>query len=372
MSTWITRIDAGSGDGLRLGVKDAIDVAGVPTVVGCAALADAPPAERDAPVVASARAAGARIVGKTNLHELCFGGTGINPWTGTPVNPLDPARIPGGSSSGSAVAVATGEADLALGSDTAGSIRTPSACCGTVGLKTTWGRLRVDGVWPLAPSLDTVGPMARDVAGVVTGMALLEPGFAAAASAAPVVGRLRIAGAEPEIDAAIDALLATSELDVVDLTIDGWDEAVDAAITVLFGEAWRSNRELYGRAADLIGESVRTRLEQGREVTDQQLETALAHRGPFRDALAALFARVPVLVLPTLGTVAPRLDDPNPDTRTFNAPINLSGHPALALPVPMLGGGLPASLQLVGPDGTEDVLCATGLALEAAAYSQRP
>src|SRR5438034_49487 len=124
-----------------------------------------------------ARAAGVRIVGKTNLHELAFGTSGINPWFGTPTNPLDPGLVPGGSSSGSAVAVATDEADVALGSDTGGSVRIPSACCGTAGLKTTWGRVSLEGVWPLSLSLDTIGPMARDVRGVITGMTLLEPGF---------------------------------------------------------------------------------------------------------------------------------------------------------------------------------------------------
>src|SRR5258707_8697714 len=104
---------------------------------------------------------------------------GTNPWFGNPVNPLDPALIPGGSSSGSAVAVANDDADVAYGSDTGGSVRIPSACCGTAGLKTTWGRIPLEGVWPLSPSFDTLGPMARDVAGLVTGMQLLEPGFAA-------------------------------------------------------------------------------------------------------------------------------------------------------------------------------------------------
>src|SRR5207237_4097765 len=133
----------------------------------------------------------ARVVGKVNLHELAYGTTGINPWFGTATNPLDPARVPGGSSSGSAVAVATGEADAAYGSDTGGSVRIPSACCGTAGLKTTHGRIPLDGVWPLAPSFDTIGPMARDVAGLILGMQLLEPGFAPATEAPTHVGRVR-------------------------------------------------------------------------------------------------------------------------------------------------------------------------------------
>ena len=131
----------------------------------------------DAAVVASAREGGARIVGKTGLTELCWSASGINHWAGTPVNPRDPRRLPGGSSTGSAVAVATGEADVAFGTDTGGSVRVPAACCGVAGLKTTYGRVPVKGVYPLAPSLDTVGPLGADVAAVELGMRLLEPAF---------------------------------------------------------------------------------------------------------------------------------------------------------------------------------------------------
>src|SRR5262249_52900948 len=140
MSTFITRLDT-SGTGTRLAVKDLIDVHGTPTTAGSRAVeqtADA--ARRDAACLAGARAAGARIVGKTNLHELAMLPIGTNPWFGTPVNPLDADLIPGGSSSGSAVAVATGDADVAFGTDTGGSVRVPSACCGTAGLETTPGR----------------------------------------------------------------------------------------------------------------------------------------------------------------------------------------------------------------------------------------
>src|SRR5271170_5266731 len=166
---------------------------GYPTTAGCRAVADeAVPATADALCLAGARAAGARIVGRANLHELALGVTGVNPWFGTPVNPLDPRRVPGGSSSGSAVAVASGEADVAYGSDTGGSVRIPSACCGTAGLKTTWGRIPLDGVWPLSPNFDTIGPMARDVTGLEIGMALLEPGFTAASPASWRVGRVRM------------------------------------------------------------------------------------------------------------------------------------------------------------------------------------
>src|SRR5205823_14673295 len=146
MTTFITTLDS-FGDGPRLAVKDIVDVEGVPTTAGCRAVERAAkPAAADAACLAGARAAGARIVGKTNLHELAMLPIGTNPWFGTPVNPLDPDRIPGGSSSGSAVAVATDEADAAIGTDTGGSIRVPSACCGTTGLKTTHGRVPLGGV----------------------------------------------------------------------------------------------------------------------------------------------------------------------------------------------------------------------------------
>src|ERR1700722_10842011 len=208
MTTFITRYDT-TGSGIRLAVKDLIDMAGEPTTAGCRAVAEkAAPAAADAACLAGAREAGARIVGKTNLHELALGVTGVNEWYGTPVNPLDPGLVPGGSSSGSAVAVATGEADVAYGSDTGGSVRIPAAWCGTTGLKTTWGRIPLEGVWPLAPSFDTVGPMARSVGGLVTGMQLLEPGFtvAEARSADLSVGRLAIE-ADPLITSALDRAL---------------------------------------------------------------------------------------------------------------------------------------------------------------------
>src|SRR3954470_10169942 len=200
MSTFITKLET-TGDGPRLAVKDIIDVEGVPTTAGSRALErKAKPASADAPCLAGARAAAARIVGKANLHELATMPIGTNPWFGNPINPLDAALIPGGSSSGSAVAVANDDADVALGSDTGGSVRVPSACCGTTGLKTTFGRIPLDGVIPLASSLDTVGPMARDIAGLVLGMQLLEPGFTVAAAAATTVGRVRT-DSDPRIEA---------------------------------------------------------------------------------------------------------------------------------------------------------------------------
>jgi amidase len=164
--------------------------------------------------VAAVRRAGGRIVGTTALTELCWDESGINEALGTPVNPLDAALVPGGSSSGSAVVVARGEADVALGTDTGGSVRIPAACCGVAGLKTTWGRIPLAGVHPLSPSYDTVGPIARDVAGLVLGMQLLEPGFAPRPVDRPVVARIR-PPASPVADAAVDRALAATGWEIV-------------------------------------------------------------------------------------------------------------------------------------------------------------
>ena len=355
------------GTGPRVAVKDVIDVAGTPTTAACRALARrATPAPRDAACLAGLRAADAAIVGKANLHELACGGTGVNRSFGTPRNPFDPDCIPGGSSSGSAVALADGEADLALGSDTAGSIRNPSACCGTAGLKTTWGRIPLDGVWPLAPSLDTVGPMARDVRGVVEGMALLEPGFAVAGSASPAIGRVRLPDVDPVIDAAVDAALAATEIDVVEVALPGWDAANDAGWAVMFHEYWVVDHHLLEEDRDGLGDDIVERMEQGRDVSSATYQAARAHRATWRAELAAAFDRAPVLAWPTIAMFPTRIDGDVPNTRRTNLPVNHAGHPSLALPVPT-GGRFPASVQLVGPDLSEDLLCATGLVVEAAA-----
>jgi len=373
MSTWILREDS-NGAGLRVGVKDLIDVAGLPTTAGSGAVADrAVPAAADAPCLAGLRAAAARgeayLAGKTNLHELAYGISGVNAAFGTPVNPLDPARVPGGSSSGSAVAVASGEADVAYGSDTGGSIRIPAACCGVAGLKTTWGRIPLTGVWPLAPSLDTVGPMARDVAGLVAGMALLEPGFTVAASPPRLVGRVDI-GADPVINTAVDAALAATGWQVVPVELDGLDTATAAAMTVLDAEAWASDGTLAQSVPEKIGRDVLARLRQASTTTPEALAAAWAQAAVWRATLTALWDQVDLLALPTLLGFPPTLDHSRDmvHIRGVTSAVNLAGVPALALPVPS-GGPLPASIQLIGPSGGEDRLLAAGAVLELAVRS---
>jgi amidase len=370
VSTFITRLD-GTGSGPRLAVKDIIDVADVPTSGGSRALERiAKPAERDAACMAGARAANARIVGKVNLHELAVLPLGINPWFGTPTNPLDPALVPGGSSSGSAVAVADDEADVAYGSDTGGSVRIPSACCGVTGLKTTHGRISLDGVWPLAPSFDTIGPLARDVAGIELGMQLLEPGFTAASAPARRIGRLRTLG-DPVIEAAVDAALAAAGLDVVPVELDlGLGTA--AFTTLYFGEFWAADHDLIERDPDGVGDDVKRMHDMAGLFLPGQ-EDGVKQREHWIAALTAAFADVELLALPTLPLFPPRIDEIPDDPTEFaialashTSPFNPAGVPATAQPIPAAGSALPASLQLVGPAAGEEVLVATARLVEAA------
>lgn len=375
VSTFIERTEEARGRP-RLAVKDLIDVAGTPTTAGSAVVARcASPAGEDAACMLGARMAGAAVVGKTNLVELAFGTSGINPWFGTPVNPLDPGLVPGGSSSGSAVAIATGEADVAYGSDTGGSIRIPSACCGTAGLKTTFGRVPLGGVRPLAASLDTVGPMAASVAGLVVGMSWLEPGFAVTAQPARQLGRIRLGrSVQPAIEEAIDSVLAVAGFAVEAVELPGWEEAWHQGTRLLEAEAAQSNRHLLG-CLDLIDPAVAVRLARGAATAPGVLAAARSSQACWRTTMAGVLARVELVVLPTLVGFPPRLEDADGFSFSFcTGPVNLAGLPALSLPIPARarGRGLPTSIQLVGPPGGEEVLLATALVVESVAAALSP
>jgi amidase len=367
VTTFIARLDQ-PGAGPRIAVKDNIDIAGVPTTAGCKALARiAEPAVADAACMAGTRAADAAIVGKANLHELAFGASGVNQWFGTPVNPLDPELLPGGSSSGSAVAVAEGSADIGFGTDTGCSVRVPAAFCGVAALKTTFGRISLDGVWPLAPSLDTVGPIAADVAGLTTGMALLEPGFTVAVGPAARVGRLRPLPdkTDPRIDAAVDAALAASGLEIVELGGVDWAEALRQAYVLTGCEAAVANAELMADQ-DGISDEVRELLELGAAITADEQDAARVYQRGWKATLAELLSHVDLIALPTAGVFPPPLAEAEQhDFPALAAPVNLAGLPALSLPVPS-EYRLPASLQLIGPANGEDLLLATGALFEAA------
>jgi len=375
MSTFIERTAIGAG-GTAVAVKDLIDLEGLPTTAGCRAIAEsAGPAESDAACLAGLRAAvdagRARIVGKTNLDELAAGASGVNVWYGTPRNPLAPDRLPGGSSSGSAVAVASGEAEVAVGTDTGGSVRIPAACCGVTGLKTTFGRIPTAGVVALSDSLDTVGPLARDVAGVELGMQLLEPGFSAAGAPATVIGRVRVPGVDPVIDAAVDRALRDADVVVVEVDLPGWTAAFEAALGILLPEAYRNHGAMIEEHPELVGEAIANQITLGRQYGAGEAEARQAQarqaQARWKAELAAAFERVELLATPTLAGYALPLAQPEAIagiTRTME--LNLAGVPALAQPV-RSDGPLPASLQTFGPEGSEELLVATGKLIEAAA-----
>src|SRR3954452_2810157 len=253
IKSWPAEAD---GKRLRLAIKDNIDMKGVVTTAGSNFFElTRKPAQSDAACLAIARGRNVQIVGKTNMTEFAVAPSGMNEYFGTPRNPLKRRLIPGGSSSGSAVAVANREADVAFGTDTAGSIRVPAACCGIVGLKTTFGLISIKGIHPVEPQhLDTVGPMGKDIDHTVEGMDLLQerfpPRYAAARAAKPSglnirIGRLKLQGTDPEIDAAIDRALAAAGFQIVQLDDQfrqKWEEAkADGNILAAAG-AWISNR----------------------------------------------------------------------------------------------------------------------------------
>ena len=372
---------------LRLAVKDNIDMKGVVTTAGSQRLAEeGVPAAEDARCLAIARARGVQFVGKTNLTEFAVAPSGVNDYFGTPRNPLNALikLIPGGSSSGSAVAVESGMVDVAFGTDTAGSIRVPAACCGIVGLKTTHGLVPLRGVFPIEPAhLDTVGPMGRSVARTVEGMALLEHGFeakyaaarAAKPSAASIrIGRLRLEGTDPAVDRAVDEALRAAGFVVIEL--DGnlreqWAQAKKDGDTVAAAGAWLSDGAFIGSR----GVATRTKsvLFAGQHAYETGYGEALARQPQWQQALRQVFRRVDFIAVPTLQTPTPA-KPPNFRIGIIEArmlrlqntvPVNFAGNPAVAVPIPLRKKKVPVtSLQLIGPRLSEAGLLNAGRLVE--------
>src|SRR6266478_9595549 len=306
---------------LRLAVKDLIDMKGVVTTAGSEYVARTSLAAlRDAECLAIARERNVEIVGKTNLSEFAVAPSGINDFFGTPKSPLSKRSklIPGGSSSGSAVAVASGLVDIAFGTDTAGSIRVPAACCGIVGLKTTFGLVSLKGVFPVEPKhLDTVGPMAKDVAHVVEGMDLLQDGFAAryraAMAAKPLaknirIGRLYLGGTDRRIDKAIDDALARAGFRVVPLDQAfkaKWDQAKKDGDTVAAAGAWINYKNYFGK----LGVSAKTEaiIALGEFEYTTNYRNALQRQAEWQSSLNQVFKKVDFIALPTLQTLPPTI-----------------------------------------------------------------
>ncbi len=379
----------GDSTRLKLAVKDNIDMKGIVTTAGSEYLAKhSPPARRDAPCLAIARQRGVDIVGKTNLSEFALSPSGLNEYFGTPRSPLSRHRqfIPGGSSCGSAVAVAVGLADVSFGTDTAGSVRVPAACCGVVGLKTTHGDISLHGIYPIeAEHLDTVGPIGKNVARTAQGMDLLENGFAARYAAASVakpdahqirIGRLRVSGTDAAIDRSVDRVLKETGFQVIPLDEafqKAWEQATEDGNMVAASGAWLSDQKY--RNMPGIALRTKTAILVGSIAYRRGYKEALARQAQWQHTLKDIFRKVDLIALPTMKTPPPILP---PDlkiglmearmlTIQNTVAVNFAGNPALAVPIPLRHGGVPVtSLQFIGPRRGEPELLNAGRLVELA------
>jgi aspartyl-tRNA(Asn)/glutamyl-tRNA(Gln) amidotransferase subunit A len=334
---FLARPDRIPDEGIPLAVKDLFDTAGLTTTYGSIVFADHVP-ERSAAAVTQLEAAGYSDVGKTNLHEFAYGVTSQNPHFGTVPNPVAQGKVAGGSSGGSAAALAAGLADAALGTDSGGSIRIPAACCRVVGFKPTYGLVSLDGVFPLAPTFDHAGPMARTVVDCVRMMEALVPAFELVDAEG-----VRMAKAWSD-DATIDFPLPR------DVGPAFMREVADV------------HRDLFAEHRDAYGDNVRTKVERCLAVTDAEYESAESRREEYREQAEEALAGFDLLIVPSLELEPPPADVDELTVREamirFTFPFNCLGWPALSLP---LGD---TSVQIVGRAGDDGLVLAAGLSLE--------
>jgi len=385
--------------GVPLGIKDLIDVGGVPTAAGAHRRFHYTP-ERDAPVISRLRRAGAVILGKTNLHEFAYGVTNINPHTGPVRNPWDPSRIPGGSSGGSAAAVAAGLCAGALGSDTGGSIRIPSSLCGTVGLKPTYDRISRAGVVALAWTLDHLGPITRttrDAALLLRVMAGADPGDPASVKAEPPpfdepsedgLSGIRIGvprgffweRTHSEVYAAATGalrVLADRGATILDVDLPHAEDAGKAVAIILSVEATAYHERRLRGSLGAYGDDLQVRLLRGFFIPGTDYVLAQRARAFITHEFLSAFHGVDVLVTPTTTVPArPIEEDPgagaavsltmSTELTRFTNPFNLTGMPALSVPCGFARDGLPIGLQIVGKPFDEALVLRVGHAYEQA------
>lgn len=324
--------------------------------------------ERTAEAVRLLEAAGYANVGKTNLHEFAYGITSENEHFGDVQNPLDQARRPGGSSGGSAAALAAGLCDAALGTDSAGSIRIPAACCGVVGFKPTHGLVPMDGCFPLAPSWDTAGPMARTVEDCMTMMEALSPFERVHIESLEEI-RIGVAWLDDADSGVRERVAAVAERFPRRARLD-FPVPEDVVRAVFLREAAEVHDELYPRNRHLYGANVRAKLEEAFRTTEAELAAGQEARDRYAEQASEACEGFDLLLVPTIGIVAPPLTVPEPDLREpvlrFTRPFNVLGWPVLALPCGLAESGLPASASLVGRAGNDALVLAAGEAIEEA------
>jgi amidase len=349
--------------GMRVAIKDCIDIKDMVTACGSAALKDCAPATENAVVVDSVLAHGCKIIGKANMHELAYGMTGVNAAFGTPVNPRWPNRIPGGSSSGSAVAVAAGLCDFAIGTDTGGSVRQPAICCGVYGIKPTYGRVSREGCHPKYSSLDCVGVFARSAKMLTKGMEAIDPSFKRQTlTKAPLLAFVK-SDVEQKLWEALVYPLMEGLPNAAYVQLPHMAEAFEAGMTVIGAETAAAYSPLLD-AGKPLGADIESRLIKARTISKDRLRAAEEMRDTFTKEVDAALQDYEVLITPALPVIPPTLteaEDPAtvlPLTKLLR-PFNLSGHPAIVLPISIGPNHLPAGLQLIGRKGEDAFLCAT-------------
>ncbi|HEU5284111.1 MAG TPA: amidase [Burkholderiales bacterium] len=378
--------DPGPLAGVPVAVKDLMYVRGHAFTCGTKAM-DGRAADRDAEVVARLRRAGALIVGTTNLHELAYGVTSANAHFGSVVNPVATGHVPGGSSGGSGAAVAAGLATIAVGTDTGGSIRVPAACCGVVGFKPTHDAVSREGVWPLAWTLDHIGPLARSVADTALAFEAMA-GLPTGGITSKQLDRPRLVTPAPfffeHLDDAVRSRVDTAlqALDVAGATlegrrIEGMEYAPATQFVTLCSEACQSNWELLTRRAEGISPDVRLRFEIGQFIGAVDYIKAQRLRRWLRENMIDALNDADALVLPTLPVSITKqgvstlrfagrvLPVPAALTR-LTSPFNFSGMPAVSIPCGRDRHGLPVGLQLVGRPGADATVLAAARWCEAA------
>jgi aspartyl-tRNA(Asn)/glutamyl-tRNA(Gln) amidotransferase subunit A len=369
-------------------VKDIVDTAGLVTTMGSRHFAgNVPP--RDAEVVARLRAAGAVVVGKTTTHEFAYGPTGDRAANGPCANPRDHRRMAGGSSAGSAAAVAAGLVPLAIGTDTGGSVRIPAALCGVVGIRPSQGRVPTDGVFPLSWSLDTVGVLAGDVAGVEIGWQVLA---GAPPAPAPEPATLRIGlvtgvwfdrldgTVRGGLDEVVRRLVGYGAR-VEPVTVPDAEELMELYRTIQSVEAVSIHHDRMTAAPELFDHEVLRRLRAAAEVPARDYARAVRRLAEVRAAAAYRLAGLDLLLMATVPVLAPPLGardedigggwtSPRDALLAHTAPWSVLGLPSMSLPVTGRGPGeLPIGLQLVGPPGGDEELLAAARTVESAVRS---
>jgi aspartyl-tRNA(Asn)/glutamyl-tRNA(Gln) amidotransferase subunit A len=387
--------DRGPLHGIPISLKDNIYTSGIRTTAGSKILKDFIPRD-DAVVVAQLKQAGAVILGKTNMHEFAYGVTSNNPHYGPIRNPWDLERIPGGSSGGSAAAVAAGLCYGSIGTDTGGSIRIPASLCGVVGLKPTWGRISCEGVVPLSPALDCTGPLARTVrdAAILTGALYFrvgrEPDLSKPATlrvnprkiCLGIPRQLFFDALSTEVRKAFDSAvrdLCKAGMTTTDISIPLLDEAEDTGNHIAWVEAtlFHSQQGYFPARASDYGEDVRSRLEMGARVSALDYLQALEIQKQLVVQLHMALAEsdADAIIVPTTPIVAPLINEETTrigaheyPTRALllrlNRPANLAGVPAISLPCGFSPSGLPIGLQIIGGVSSEAVLLRIAQAYE--------